>query len=291
MAYTKKNRRKSRVPQQIEQPLTDEEKAKIQYKDEFQKTFGSRVEEFGKKFEGKSRQVLYGIAALAVLAMLVIFYFVYQNRQNNQAQLALGKAIETSQAQVTDIPQPAGSTQKTFKTNKERAETSIKEFQAVASKFGGQYAEKAKYFIAVSRLALDRSAGIKELESLIGNSGEVGNMSKFALAQVKAEDGKLDEAVKLYQQLASADNSVVAKDTINFELAKIYEKQNKKKEAADLYFNIAKPASEAKDADGKPIPLSQTARESKSKLEELDPERAKQIVEPETPPPPGMPMG
>ncbi|MDQ3089313.1 MAG: hypothetical protein M3Q78_12075, partial [Acidobacteriota bacterium] len=82
------------------------------------------------------------------------------------------------------------------------------------------------------------------------------------------------------------------KDSINFELAKIYEKQGKNAEAADLYFNIAKPASEAKDLDDKPIPMSPTAREAKEKLAALNPEKAKEIKEPELPPPTGgLPFG
>jgi hypothetical protein len=80
--------------------------------------------------------------------------------------------------------------------------------------------------------------------------------------------------------LAGMSDPVVAKDTINFELAKVYEKQGKRQEALDLYFNIAKTAAEAKDMDGKPVPLGQTASEAKEKVQELDPEKAKEIPEP-----------
>ena len=79
------------------------------------------------------------------------------------------------------------------------------------------------------------------------------------------------------------DDPIVAKDTINFELAKIFENQGKKQEAVDLYFKIAKAASEAKDADGKAIQLTETATEAKDKVKELDPEKAKEI--PESAPP------
>ena len=96
-----------------------------------------------------------------------------------------------------------------------------------------------------------------------------------------ADDGKYDEAVPLYQDLANSKDPIVAKETINFDLAKIYEKQGNKQQAADIYFDIAKTASEAKDQDGKPVPMTETARDAKTKLEELDPERAKQIAEPE----------
>lgn len=292
MAYTKKNRRKKRKPiQNYEAPMTDEEKAKIQYKDEFQKTWGSRVEDFFSKFDGKGKQILYALAGFGVLLVLLGIFYIYQRRQGNIAQAALGSAIETSQAQVTDTPQTAGDTRKIFKTEKERAEASIKEFEEVANKFGGEFASKAKYFIAVNRLSIDREAGIQELESLTGTSGEVGYLSKFALAQVKAEDDKFDEAAKLYQDLAAVDNPTIAKDTINFELASVFEKQDKTDEAVEIYFNITKSATDAKDSEGKAIPLAGTAIKARSKLEELAPEKAKEIKPADAPDAQQLPLG
>lgn len=275
-------RKKRQAPQQFQAPAAQDDKAKTVYRDDFQSNVGSRVEELGRKFEGGgSRNILYALAALAALAVVVGIFLTYNRRTSAAAQTALGKAIETSQAQVTNSPLPAGSTAKTFKTERERAEASINEFQAVADKYDGSVDDKAKYFIAANRLSIDRAAAVAELEALSKNSGEVGTLSKFALAQAKAGDGKLDEAVALYQELANSSDSIISKDTINFELAQIYEKQNKKTEAADLYYNIAKNASEAKDAEGKPVAMTQTAREAKQKLEAINPERAKEIQEPE----------
>lgn len=273
MARKKRNIAEPEIP-------AAETKNKKPYRDEFQKNVGAQVEDLSKKFEGKGKTLLYALAAIGVVVLLVAIYGVWNRRTNNAAQAALGKAIETSQAQVTDSPLPAGSTQKTFKTEKERAEASIAEFQAVADKFGNPYQEKAKYFIAVNKLSIDRAAAVTELEGLSSSSDEVGTLAKFALAQAKAGDGKLDEAATLYTQLVGLNNSIVSKDTINFELAQIYRKQGKTEDAANLYYNIAKTASEAKDADGKAIPMTQTAREAKEKLEEINPEKAKEIVEP-----------
>ena len=180
---------------------------------------------------------------------------------------------------------------KTFSTEKARAEAAINEFQAVADKYGNPVQEKAKYFIAVNRLTIDRPAAVQELTELSKSSDEVGTMSKFALAQAQTDDGKLDEAAALYQELAAMSNPILAKETVNFELAKIYEKQGKRDEAANLYYDIAKKASEAKDADDKPIPMSQTASEAKRKLEEINPEKAKDIVIPVPSAPTGMPFG
>ncbi|MFN2502132.1 MAG: hypothetical protein ABR530_08985 [Pyrinomonadaceae bacterium] len=272
--------RKKRRFEQLEAAASTP-KDKKTYNDPFQQQVGQRLEDVGKKFEGKGRTILYGIAALAVLAIIVMLFLNWSRKSEAAAQSALGKAIETSQARVSDTPSPAGSTEKTFKTERERSEAAIAEFQAVVDKFGGSIGEKAKYFIAVNRLNIDRTAGVEELEALANSGSEVGKLAKFALAQTRVNDNRSDEAAALFQELAAMDSPVVAKDTINFELAKIYEKQGKKQEAVDIYFNIAKAASEAKDLDGKPARLTETATNAKEKLKELDPERAKQIIEPE----------
>jgi tetratricopeptide (TPR) repeat protein len=256
-------------------------KENISYRDPFQAKVGDRVEQIGSKFEGQGRNMLYAIGALAVIGILAGIFYLWNSRTNAVAQTALGKAIETSQAVVSASPEPAGSTRKTFKTERERAEAAIAEFQAVAEKYGGAVGDKAKYFVAVNRLRIDRPAGIEELRSLASANTPAGKLSKFALAQALADDGKVDEAIPMLQELAALDDPVLAKDTINFELAKIYEKQGNKQQAADIYFDIAKRASEAKDQDGKPVAPTETARQAKTKLEALDPERAKQIKEPE----------
>jgi len=260
------------------------------YQDAFQRKTEKRLEDVSKKVEGKGKTILYALGALAVLAILLGIFVSWNRRSNAAAQTALGKAIETSEAQVTTQPALAGSTEKTFKTEKERAEAAIAEFKSVADKYGSPVREKAQYFIAVNKLSLDRAAAVGELENLAKSSGEVGSLSKFALAQAKEGDGKLDEAAALYGELAALSDPVVSKDTINFALASIYEKQGKKEDAANIYYNIAKPAFEAKDAEGKTIQPSQTAREARTKLQALNPTRAAEIKEP-APEMPQMPGG
>lgn len=270
---------------------TTEPKEKVSYQDPFQQKVGRSIEDAGRKLEGQGKNILYGIAALVVLGIIIGLFTLWSGRSTAAGQTALGKAIETSQAQITETP-PAGSTAKTFKTSNERAEASIAEFQAVANNFGGDIADKAKYFAAVNRLGIDRPAAIQELETLAKSGDEAGKLSKFALAEAKANGGDLDGAALLYQELAAISDPIVAKDTINFELAKIYEKQGKKQEAVDLLFNLVKTASEAKDLEGKAVTLTSTAQSAKEKLKELDPEKAKEIPEPAfDPSSAGMPFG
>lgn len=271
--------RKKRNIQEFETPVEETKNKKV-YRDTFQQNFGRKLEDVGKKFEGKGRNLLYGVAALAVLVALIGIFYAWNRRSEATAKTALGKAIELSQAEVTSSPVPAGSTRKTFKTEKERAEASINAFQEVAEKYGSPVREKAKYFIAVNKLSIDRPAAISELQELKGAGGEVGTLSKFALAQALAGEGKLDEAAALYQELIASSDPILAKDTINFALAEIYRKQGKNQEAADIFYNIAKTASEAKDLDGAKVPMTETARLAREKLQEINPEKAREIPNP-----------
>ncbi len=276
-------RKKRQIPEQFQTFNTEEKpnQPKTAYRDDFQTGVGAKVEEFGKTFEGKGKTILYAVAAFAVLAVLLGIFLSWNRRTEAEAQTALGKAMETSEATVSESPAPAGFTGKSFKTEKERAQAAVSEFQAVADKYGNPVKDKARYLAATSRVSLDRPAATQELADLSKTGGEVGTLSKFALAQIKTGDNQLDEAAALYQELAASSDPILAKDTINFELAQIYEKQGKANEAADLYFNIAKAASEAKDLDGKPIPMPQTALDAKDKLEKINPAKAKEIVIPE----------
>jgi predicted negative regulator of RcsB-dependent stress response len=285
--------RKKRRLEPITTAATDAgTKEKPRYQDPFQEKVGKVIEETGKKFEGQGRNLLYGLGALLVLAILVGIYFAWSNRSNAEAQTALGKAIETSQAMISDSGPLAGSTDKVFKTERERAEAAIAEFLAVAEKFGGSVGEKARYFAAVSRIAIDREAAAGELEELSKVSGEVGSLSKFAHAQLMTDAGRFDEALATYQQLSEMADPTIAKETIDFEIAKIFEKQGRKQEAVDVLFDLVKTASEVKDLDGKAKPLSGTAQKAKDKLTELDEEKAREL--PQTPlesPLGGMPFG
>lgn len=286
---TRKKRIQDAAPATAGAP--NQPKQAVRYQDAFQRNAEKRVEEVSRQIEGKGKTLLYALAAVAVLAILIAIFVSWNRRSNAAAQAALGAAIKTHETQVTESAVAIdGSNQKTFKTEKERAEASIAEFQAVADKYGSPVREKAQYFIAVNKFSIDRPAGVSELENLSKSGGEVGTLSKFALAQAYAGDGKFDDAARLYTELAAASDPIVAKDTINFNLAGVYEKQGKKEDAANLYYTIAKTAADAKDSDGKSIPMSQTARDAKEKLQALDPTRAAEIKEP-APEMPQMPGG
>ncbi len=283
MSIKKKKRRKSRAP--IKPVVVEEtvEDGKEEYRDEFQTNVGGRIEKLGDSLKGKGKSIIYSLLGFSVILLLIGGFFLWKRNQNLRAQTALGSAIETQQAFVTDAPVPEIESQQTFKTTKARAEAAIKKFQAVADNYGSPYSERAKYFIAVNKLITDKPNGMKELQQIASGSDENAMLAKFALGQEYESDGKLDEALKLYQELIAAEDPVISKDTLNFAVAGIYKEQGKEKEAADLYFNIANGASERKDSEGNQLPFTRIDNAALAELKKLDPERAKKIKVPEEP--------
>ncbi len=253
--------------------------------DRFRDTAISVFDRLGNVLEGRGRAILYGIGAVVLVAILIGAWLTWSRRKADEARRALGRGISIATAPVnsTSLGDPAS----TYGTEQERAQKAIEEFQKVAAKYGDPYRSEARYFIATSLLHVDREKGINELAELSKSSlSDVATLSKFALAQAKEPEGKYDEAAQLYSQLATLNSVIVTPETANLRLAMVYQKQGKKKEAADILFQIVDAARKAKDSDGATPQLSAAAREASKELQKLDPERFAQL--PAESPPAGL---
>jgi tetratricopeptide (TPR) repeat protein len=251
--------------------------------DKFRDTTMSIFDRLGGRLEGKGRTILYALAAMVVLVALFLIFSGWRDRKRQEAAQALGRAIEIATTPVTPSPSP-GSTTPSFTSEKERAQRAVDEFQKVANKYSGATRESAQYFIATNLLDLDHEKGISELEALTKSSDEkIATLAKFALAQAREADAQYDAAAALYSELAAKNSEFVPAETANLRLAIVYDKQGKKKEAADLLFNIVQVSRQTKDQEGKPATPSSAAREAAQKLEKIDPDRYAQLP-PEPPP-------
>ena len=250
--------------------------------DRFRDTTMSFFDRLGDALEGRGWTILYGLGGLLLAGILIVVFVKWSNRKTDEAQQALGRAIAISKASIQATP-VAGSNEPSFPTEHDRAQNAIAEFEKVAAKYGDPYRAESRYFIASNRLVLDRQKGMSELAELAKSDvAEVAALSKFALAQAKESDGKFDEAAQLYADLAKQNNPTVTAEIANLRLASVYDKQGKKKEAADVLFNIVDASRKAKGSDNKPLPVSSAAREAATELEKLDPARHAQLP-PETP--------
>jgi tetratricopeptide (TPR) repeat protein len=255
--------------------------------DKFRDTAGKIFDRVTDRLEGKGKALIYGIIGVVVLAALVGFWLNWRHRKTDEAQRALGRAIAIASAPVSAglTPPPVAPTSPTFSSEQERAQKAIEEFEKVAAKYGDPYRAEARYFIAANLLYSDREKGLTQLTEMTRSDvPEVSVLATFAVAQAKEADAKYDEAAQLYVQLAQKNSTVITPETANLRLASVYEKQGKKKEAADLLFNIVEPSRKAKDTDGLPMQPSAAAREASDKLQKLDPDRYAKLT-PEAPAP------
>jgi hypothetical protein len=250
--------------------------------DRFRDTTMSFFDRLGEKLEGQGRIILYGLGGILIAAIVVIFFVKWNGRKNDEAREAMGRAITVATTPISSTQSPT-ATGPTFSSEQERAQRAADEFDKVAQKYGEPYHSQARYFAATNRLVLDRPKAESQLAELgNGKLGEVSALAKFALAQAREGDGKLDEAAQLYSDLVKLNNDAVTAETANLRLAKLYQKQGKTKEAADLLFSIVDASRKAKGKDELPLPPSSAAREAADELQKLDPARYAQLP-PEAP--------
>lgn len=228
--------------------------------------------------EGRERTILYAIGGVVALVALIIVFSWWRESRADEARNALGKAIEIANTPVsTGTPMP-GDTGPTFKSEQERAQRAVEEFQKVQANYGSPYNEIAHYFAAANLLTLDRAKGLSELESLTKSGNEeVAARAKFAVAQARENDGQYDQAASLYQELLNDKSKTISENTLKFRLASVYEKQGKKDEAADILFKMVEAARKATDKGGKKPQESEVIHAAADKLQQLSPERYAQL--------------
>ena len=244
--------------------------------DRFRDTTMLLADRLADRVAGRGRQILYGLGVVVLIVATILVFRSWSRKHTEEAEQALGRGITIARAEISTTPQP-NSKEPVFSTEQERAQRAIEEFRKVMAKYGEPYRSEARYFIATNLLVTDREKGLSELQSLTQGNGEIPVLSKFALAQAKDADGKLDEAVALYAEIAQMNSSIITTETANLRLASVYDKQGKKKEAADLLFNLVSAARKATDKDGKPVPESAASREAAQKLLKIDPARHAQL--------------
>jgi hypothetical protein len=252
--------------------------------DKFRDTTMNLVDRAAHRVEGKGRSVLYAIGALIAIGLIVWGVMAWQGSKADKARLALGRAIQVAETPVVSTPIP-GSTAPSFRTEKERAQKAVEEFQKVSASYGGKTGEYARYFAATNLLLLERAKGISELDALTKSGDqEISTLAKFALAQAKEGEARYDEAAALYSDLAKQNSTLITPDTANLRLALAYEKLGKKQEAVDILFKMVEAARQAKGKDGTPVQQPGAVRKAADELEKLDPARYAQLSPPPLPP-------
>lgn len=167
--------------------------------------------------------VLWSAVAGAALVVALGAYLLYSKRSGDASD-SLSRALRSYHGQVLppDTPAPTASKEKFFKSEKEKYETALKEFQAIAGKYSMlKQGGVARYYIGLCQLRLGAVAeGHKELTALAESKDEqIGSLARFALASSLAAQGKVDEAEKHYRHLIQHPTAEVPKTASQMALA------------------------------------------------------------------------
>ncbi|MBZ5545992.1 MAG: tetratricopeptide repeat protein [Acidobacteriia bacterium] len=203
-------------------------------------------EEFEEFFKKKYREILTVVGIVVVVAGLASGLRFYQQRQDVEANLQLGMALTTFRAYVG----PAGQASmvpglQSFPTTQAKYKKALEQFQEVVQKYSRfpqpKAVEIARYHVGLCQGELgEHEAAIKTLQDAArGSDRELAALAKFALAGELVKAGKIDDAAKVYNELASRPTSTVPEVTARLALADAYRSTQPAK-AREIYHQLEK---------------------------------------------------
>lgn len=180
----------------------------------------------------------------AIVAAVVLGAWWYMQYREKTASQALAQAMTVYNAPLTTAGQPPTGTTKQFATTQDRAKAARDEFKNVAQKYGRSNAgEIARYFVGLTDMDLnDNQAAEQDLKDA-GNSGnkDVAALSKLALASLYRKEGKAQQAIQLYKDIADHPTNAAPKEVAQLQMAETYETADPQN-ARIVYQQIVKDA-------------------------------------------------
>ncbi len=179
-------------------------------------------------------------ALILTVALVVIGWKIYNERQTVKASSGLDLAMKIFQARIRTPGEPEEPGETTYVEEKNKYEDAAKKFGEVAKNYPRtRPAQVARYYAALCYERLGRfdeaQKSLREVET--GEGAELASLARFNLAQILERTGKGQEAVRLYQQLMARPSSMVPRPLVMLALADSYRKNNPQ-EAQRLYNQI-----------------------------------------------------
>jgi tetratricopeptide (TPR) repeat protein len=210
--------------------------------------------------EHKSKLALAAVALVVVVAAILGGWY-YLNRQDQQASFSLSQAVRALDTPVRPAGMPPQADAPSFGSAKERATEARKKFQAVVDQYPRtRSADMARYFVGVTSADLGDNAAAERALKEVGSShnDELAALANFALASVYRRENRYKEAIELYKKLADKPTHTVGKASAQLELANTYRSDNQPLEAKRVYQEVQKQN-----------PTSQASQMAAQKLEQL----------------------
>ncbi len=207
-------------------------------KDEFRDTLTHGAEAV------MSHQKLFGfiITVAVFVAVAIVGWRFYAERQTVKASAALSEAMKTFQARIRTPGEATDPTEVTFVDEKIKFTDAQKKFDDIARKYPRtRPGQLALYYSALSLEKVgNNNQAAETLKKLQGSSSEdIASLAQFQLAEVYLKMGKSGDAIKIYRQLAAKPTVFVPKPLVMLALGDALAKSNPQ-EAAKIFNDIKK---------------------------------------------------
>jgi TolA-binding protein len=191
------------------------------------------------------------ISAVVVVGIALVGYYAWHEHVKSRAHSLLAEALVVQSARVgaPAAPGTAGAGSLSYLTERDRAQAALTKFKAAADAYpstdAGIY---ARYQEAATSTALGSPAqAISAYQQVIDRAGDgiYGQMARLGLAQAQALDGKYDQAINAFKELAQHKDGPLPVDGILMQLGKAYLDAGKRADAQQTFTRLVEEYPES----------------------------------------------
>ena len=184
----------------------------------------------------------YWTIGIVVIAAIVIGAFYYQQHREQTASVLLSDGLQQYQAPIRPANTPAVPGEPSFTSASDRAKAASTKFIEVSQKYTHTDAGTlAKYFLGLCSQDMNDNAKAEAYFKDVATSGnkDTAALAKAALAGLYRDEGRHQDAAKLYQELIDKPTNTVPKAIAQLDLADLYQTSDPV-QAKKIYADIAK---------------------------------------------------
>jgi predicted negative regulator of RcsB-dependent stress response len=166
----------------------------------------------------KSEAVKYGAIAIGVI-VLTVGYTIYQRGQHNTRQQALAAAIRVQEAPVGQ----SGNGGLAFPTQEAKDQESVRVFAELENKHSGSAeSEIAQYYLGSIKADQGKLAEAEKLYQGVAQKGDekYASLAKLSLAQIFFAEGRADQGEKVLRDLMANPTVFVSSEQATISLAR-----------------------------------------------------------------------
>jgi tetratricopeptide (TPR) repeat protein len=212
-------------------------------------------------FEANRQQVMTGVAAVIVMALVAGGIYAYTTRSDTRGQDLLADALTTLNARVVpatpaaatpagELPAAASMTALgTYPTEEAKLTAALPKLKAAADAYPDSPAGiTARYHYAGTLAALGRhQEAIQAFDEVTAKAGDsiYGRMAVLGKADTEAQAGRLDQAIATWKSLVDRKDPNIPEDALLMHLARAYQTKGSVEDARKTYTQIVEqhPAS------------------------------------------------